>query len=231
MIELTAVNQKYGGTQILWDLDLKIKKGSRTCIMGRNGVGKTTLLKTIMGLLPISSGKLVINDKDMSKSSVEQRPEIGVGYVPQGRHIFPQLTVEENLKISLNCSRQKSKTIPNHIFKLFPVLEEMLHRRGGDLSGGQQQQLAIGRALVLNPDILILDEPNEGIQPNIVQLIRDVLLKLNKEQGMTIILVEQKLPFARAVGENFHLMEKGQVIASGPMDELDDELVSKYLAV
>ena len=231
MIELTAVNQKYGGTQILWDLDLKIKKGSRTCIMGRNGVGKTTLLKTIMGLLPISSGNLVINDKDMSKSSVEQRPEIGVGYVPQGRHIFPQLTVEENLKISLNCSRQKSKTIPNHIFKLFPVLEEMLHRRGGDLSGGQQQQLAIGRALVLNPNILILDEPNEGIQPNIVQLIRDVLLKLNKEQGMTIILVEQKLPFARAVGENFHLMEKGQVIASGPMDELDDELVSKYLAV
>ena len=231
MIELTAVNQKYGGTQILWDLDLKIKKGSRTCIMGRNGVGKTTLLKTIMGLLPISSGNLVINDKDMSKSSVEQRPEIGVGYVPQGRHIFPQLTVEENLKISLNCSRQKSKTIPNHIFKLFPVLEEMLHRRGGDLSGGQQQQLAIGRALVLNPDILILDEPNEGIQPNIVQLIRDVLLKLNKEQGMTIILVEQKLPFARAVGENFHLMEKGQVIASGPMDDLDDELVSKYLAV
>ena len=231
MIELTAVNQKYGGTQILWDLDLKIKKGSRTCIMGRNGVGKTTLLKTIMGLLPISSGNLIINDKEMSKSSVEQRPEIGVGYVPQGRHIFPQLTVEENLKISLNCSRQKSKTIPNHIFKLFPVLEEMLHRRGGDLSGGQQQQLAIGRALVLNPDILILDEPNEGIQPNIVQLIRDVLLKLNKEQGMTIILVEQKLPFARAVGENFHLMEKGQVIASGPMDELDDELVSKYLAV
>mgnify|MGYP003625096859 FL=1 len=231
MIELTAVNQKYGGTQILWDLDLKIKKGSRTCIMGRNGVGKTTLLKTIMGLLPISSGNLVINDKDMSKSSVEQRPEIGVGYVPQGRHIFPQLTVEENLKISLNCSRQKSKTIPNHIFKLFPVLQEMLHRRGGDLSGGQQQQLAIGRALVLNPDILILDEPNEGIQPNIVQLIRDVLLKLNKEQGMTIILVEQKLPFARAVGENFHLMEKGQVIASGAMDELDDELVSKYLAV
>jgi len=231
MIELTSVDQKYGGTQILWDLNLKIEKGSRTCIMGRNGVGKTTLLKTIMGLLPISAGSLVINDKDMSKSSVEQRPEIGVGYVPQGRHIFPQLTVEENLKISLNCSRQKSKTIPHHIYKLFPVLKEMLHRRGGDLSGGQQQQLAIARALVLNPDILILDEPNEGIQPNIVQLIRDVLLKLNKEQGMTIILVEQKLPFARAVGENFHIMEKGQVVASGFMDELNDDIVGKYLAV
>jgi urea transport system ATP-binding protein len=231
MIELTSVDQKYGGTQILWDLDLKIKKGSRTCIMGRNGVGKTTLLQVIMGMLPISSGKLVINDKNMAKSTVELRPEIGVGYVPQGRHIFPLLTVEENLKISLNCKRQKSKTIPEHIYNLFPVLKEMLHRRGGDLSGGQQQQLAIARALVLNPDILILDEPNEGIQPNIVQLIRDVLLKLNKEHGITIVLVEQKLPFARAVGEEFVLLEIGQVIATGPMPELTDELVSKYLAV
>jgi urea transport system ATP-binding protein len=199
--------------------------------MGRNGVGKTTLLQVIMGMLPISSGHLVINDKDMAKSSVESRPEIGVGYVPQGRHIFPLLTVEENLKISLNCNRQKSKTIPEHIYELFPVLKEMLHRRGGDLSGGQQQQLAIARALVLNPDILILDEPNEGIQPNIVQLIRDVLLKLNKEHGITIVLVEQKLPFARAVGEEFVLMEKGHVIATGPMAELTDELVGKYLAV
>lgn len=231
MIELKSVDQKYGGTQILWDLDLNIKKGSRTCIMGRNGVGKTTLLQVIMGMLPISSGSLVINDNDMAKSSVESRPELGVGYVPQGRQIFPLLTVEENLKISLNCKRQKSKTIPNHIYELFPVLKEMLHRRGGDLSGGQQQQLAIARALVLNPDILILDEPNEGIQPNIVQLIRDVLLKLNKEHGITIVLVEQKLPFARAVGEEFVLMEKGQVIATGEMPELTDELVSKYLAV
>lgn len=231
MIELTSVNQKYGGTQILWDLDLKIKKGSRTCIMGRNGVGKTTLLQVIMGMLPISSGSLVINDQNMAKSSVESRPELGLGYVPQGRHIFPLLTVEENLKISLNCKRQKSKTIPEHIYDLFPVLKEMLHRRGGDLSGGQQQQLAIARALVLNPDILILDEPNEGIQPNIVQLIRDVLLKLNKEHGITIVLVEQKLPFARAVGEEFVLMEKGHVIATGPMPELTDELVGKYLAV
>lgn len=231
MIELHSVNQKYGGTQILWDMNLSIKKGSRTCIMGRNGVGKTTLLQVIMGLLPISSGELLINDKNMNKSSVESRPELGVGYVPQGRHIFPQLTVEENLKISLNCKRQASKTIPEHIYELFPVLKEMLHRRGGDLSGGQQQQLAIARALVLNPDILILDEPNEGIQPNIVQLIRDVLLKLNKENGITIVLVEQKLPFARAVGEEFILMEKGQVISSGAMAELTDDLVSKYLAV
>ncbi|EWH10880.1 ABC transporter ATP-binding protein [Catenovulum agarivorans DS-2] len=231
MIELKDVNQKYGGTQILWNLNMKIEKGSRTCIMGRNGVGKTTLLKCIMGMLPVSTGSVTINDLDMTKKSVEQRPEIGVGYVPQGRHIFGQLTVEENLKVSLSCKRQPSKTIPESVFELFPVLKEMLHRRGGDLSGGQQQQLAIARALVLNPDILILDEPNEGIQPNIVQLIRDVLLKLNKEQGMTIVLVEQKLPFARAVGEQFHLMEKGEVVASGPMADLDDELVGKYLAV
>ena len=231
MIELKNVDQKYGGTQILWDMNLTIEKGSRTCIMGRNGVGKTTLLQVIMGMLPISSGSLVINDKDFTKASVESRPDIGVGYVPQGRHIFPQLTVEENLRVSLNCKRQPSKTIPEHIYELFPVLKEMLHRRGGDLSGGQQQQLAIARALVLNPDILILDEPNEGIQPNIVQLIRDVLLKLNKENGMTIVLVEQKLPFARAVGEKFVLMEKGHVMSTGPMSDLNDELVEKYLAV
>ena len=210
---------------------MAIKSGSRTCIMGRNGVGKTTLLKTIMGLLPVSSGKLTFGEQDITHSSVELRPDIGIGYVPQGRHIFPQLTVEENLTVSLNCRRQTSKTIPEHVFELFPVLKEMLHRQGGDLSGGQQQQLAIGRALVLNPNVLILDEPNEGIQPNIVQLIRDVLLKLNKEQGMTIILFEQKLPFARAVGEEFVLMEKGQVISSGPMTELTDKLVGKYLAV
>ena len=231
MITLSAVNQKYAGTQILWDLDLTIKPGSRTCIMGRNGVGKTTLLKTIMGLLPVSSGKLTFGEQDITHSSVELRPDIGIGYVPQGRHIFPQLTVEENLTVSLNCRRQTSKTIPEHVFELFPVLKEMLHRQGGDLSGGQQQQLAIGRALVLNPNVLILDEPNEGIQPNIVQLIRDVLLKLNTEQGMTIILVEQKLPFARAVGEEFVLMEKGQVISTGPMAELTNELVAEYLAV
>ena len=231
MIELTAVDQRYGGTQILWDLNLHIKKGSRTCIMGRNGVGKTTLLKAIMGLLPISAGSMTINGNDVAKASVEARPEMGIGYVPQGRHIFPQLTVEENLKISLNCKRQPSKTIPEHVYELFPVLKEMLHRRGGDLSGGQQQQLAIARALVLNPEVLILDEPNEGIQPNIVQLIRDVLLKLNKEQGITIVLVEQKLPFARAVGEEFVLMEKGHVMSSGPMKDLNDKLVSQYLAV
>ena len=184
-----------------------------------------------MGILPISSGGILIDGTNVSKASIEKRPNIGIGYVPQGRHIFSQLTVEENLKVSLNCKRQTNKSLPTEVFDYFPVLKEMLSRRGGDLSGGQQQQLAIARALVLNPKTLILDEPNEGIQPNIVQLIRDVLLTLNKEKNMTIILVEQKLPFARAVAEQFNLIERGRIVSSGHIDDLSDELVNKYLSV
>lgn len=231
MINVSKINQRYGGSQILWDVDMKIEDGSRTCIMGRNGVGKTTLLKCLMGLLPVSSGSISIDNQQINGKGIELRPNIGLGYVPQGRHIFGQLTVEENLKVSLNCKRQKSRRIPEEIFEYFPVLKEMLTRRGGDLSGGQQQQLAIARALVLNPNTLILDEPNEGIQPNIVQLIRDVLLRLNKEKGMTIVLVEQKLPFAHAVGEQFYLIERGRVVSSGNMPELTDDLVKQYLSV
>ena len=231
MINVSQLNQRYGGSQILWDLNMDIAAGSRTCIMGRNGVGKTTLLKCPMGMLPAASGSITINQQDVTRASIESRANIGVGYVPQGRHIFGQLTVEENLKVSLNCKRQTSRSLPEDIFEYFPVLKEMLQRRGGDLSGGQQQQLAIARALVLNPNMLILDEPNEGIQPNIVQLIRDVLLRLNKEKGMTIVLVEQKLPFARAVGEQFYLMERGKVVSHGAMPELNDDLVKQYLSV
>ena len=231
MINVSQLNQRYGGSQILWDLNMDIAVGSRTCIMGRNGVGKTTLLKCLMGMLPAASGSITINQQDVTRASIESRANIGVGYVPQGRHIFGQLTVEENLKVSLNCKRQTSRSLPEDIFEYFPVLKEMLQRRGGDLSGGQQQQLAIARALVLNPNMLILDEPNEGIQPNIVQLIRDVLLRLNKEKSMTIVLVEQKLPFARAVGEQFYLMERGKVVSHGAMPELNDDLVKQYLSV
>jgi urea transport system ATP-binding protein len=231
MINVSQLNQRYGGSQILWDLNMDIAVGSRTCIMGRNGVGKTTLLKCLMGMLPTASGSITINQQDVTRASIESRANIGVGYVPQGRHIFGQLTVEENLKVSLNCKRQTSRSLPEDIFEYFPVLKEMLQRRGGDLSGGQQQQLAIARALVLNPNMLILDEPNEGIQPNIVQLIRDVLLRLNKEKSMTIVLVEQKLPFARAVGEQFYLMERGKVVSHGAMPELNDDLVKQYLSV
>lgn len=235
MISINKVDQLYGGTQILWGLDLDIEPGSITCIMGRNGVGKTTLLKAIMGLLPIKSGEITMDGQVLNKQSAEKRAYSGIGYVPQGRDIFPMLTVEENLRIGLPVrskrTKETPKEIPEKIFELFPVLKDMLHRRGGDLSGGQQQQLAIGRALVLEPTVLILDEPNEGIQPNIVKQIGDVILKLNEEEGLTVILVEQKLGFARRVGKEFRLMEKGRVVASDKMENLDDSLIKQYLAV
>lgn len=231
MISIRQVNQAYGGTQILWDLELEIEKGSVTCIMGRNGVGKTTLLKCLMGLLPVQSGEIIVDGTDVTRQTAEFRPRNGVGYVPQGRDIFPLLTVEENLRVALGSRPDKSRKIPERIFELFPVLSEMMGRRGGDLSGGQQQQLAIGRALVLDPKVLILDEPNEGIQPNIVQQIGDVILKLNREEGLTVVLVEQKLNFARRVGQEFRLMEKGRVVAQGDMSGLTDDLVSRHLAV
>lgn len=235
MISINKVDQLYGGTQILWGLDLDIVPGSITCIMGRNGVGKTTLLKAIMGLLPIKNGEITMEGETLNKQSAEKRAYSGIGYVPQGRDIFPMLTVEENLRIGLPVRSKRTKDspkeIPEKIFELFPVLKDMQHRRGGDLSGGQQQQLAIGRALVLEPKVLILDEPNEGIQPNIVKQIGDVILKLNAEEGLTVILVEQKLGFARRVGKEFRLMEKGRIVAADKMENLNDTLIKQYLAV
>ncbi|ATX75877.1 MULTISPECIES: urea ABC transporter ATP-binding subunit UrtE [Reinekea] len=231
MIRINQVDQRYGGTQILWGLNLDIAEGSCTCIMGRNGVGKTTLLKTLMGLLPISAGEILLQGQALHTQTAEQRAPLGIGYVPQGREIFPLLTVEENLRLGLPVRTDKAKDIPDKIFELFPVLHDMLARRGGDLSGGQQQQLAIGRALVIDPKVLILDEPNEGIQPNIVKQIGDVILKLNAEEGLTVILIEQKLGFARRVGKEFRLMEKGQIVAADKMDNLNDELIRQYLAV
>lgn len=231
MISASGVNQRYGSTQILWDLDLHIEPGACICIMGRNGVGKTTLLKAIMGLLPLESGDIKFDNKSLHGISTEVRARQGIGYVPQGRDIFPLLTVEENLRVALAGRRDDAKRIPDKIYELFPVLKDMLHRRGGDLSGGQQQQLAIGRALVLDPKVLILDEPNEGIQPNIVKQIGDVILKLNKEDGLTVILVEQKLGFARKVGKHFYLMEKGRIVANDVMASLSEALIRQYLAV
>lgn len=231
MIAIEKVNQKYGGTQILWELDMQIAEGSCTCIMGRNGVGKTTLLKCLMGLLPINGGDIRYRGQAIQSKPAESRAHMGIGYVPQGRDIFPLLTVEENLLTGLPCRKGCSKKIPDKIFELFPVLADMLHRRGGDLSGGQQQQLAIGRALVIEPKLLILDEPNEGIQPNIVKQIGDVILKLNQEEGLTVVLVEQKLAFARRVGMEFRLMEKGRVVASGAMAGLSNQLIKQHLAV
>ena len=231
MLSIQGINQFYNQSHILRDLDLELKEGSCSCLLGRNGVGKTTLLKCITGLLPVKSGQISLMGRDITKLSTENRARSGIGYVPQGREIFPLLTVEENLKISLGARPDRARQIPAHIYELFPVLKEMKHRRGGDLSGGQQQQLAIGRALVLDPKLLILDEPTEGIQPNIVRDISDVIRKLNTELGLTVLLVEQKLPFARRAAESFFIMERGRMVANGPMTELNDDLIQRYLTV
>ena len=225
------MNQFYGESHTLWDLDLTVKEGECSVLMGRNGVGKTTLLDCVMGHNKIKQGEIRFMGEDISKLTVEKRPYIGIGYVPQGRQIFPLMTVEENLQIGLPVLPRGARKIPDYIFDLFPVLKEMLARRGGDLSGGQQQQLAIARALVVNPKLLILDEPTEGIQPNIVQQIGDIIRQLNQELGLTVLLVEQKLPFARKVGDVFTLLDRGRNVAAGSMDQLDDTLVSKYLTV
>jgi len=231
MLQVKQLNQYYGESHTLWDLDLHLPKGQCTCLMGRNGVGKTTLLQCIMGLLPIKSGEIIYQDKPLHQYDAEHRAGLGVGYVPQGRQIFPLLTVEDNLRIGLAARKDKQKTIPPFIFELFPVLKTMLKRRGGDLSGGQQQQLAIGRALVINPQLLILDEPTEGIQPNIVQEIGDIIRQLNQEMGLTFLLVEQKLPFARRVADRFCLLDRGRDVATGLISELDEQLIQRYLTV
>jgi urea transport system ATP-binding protein len=231
LLAVKALNQSYGGSHTLWDVDLDVPEGSRTCLMGRNGMGKTTLLKCIMGLLSATSGTLDFAGRDLLGLPAEARARLGIGYVPQGRDIFPQLTVEENLRVGLGVRKNGARSIPPKIFELFPVLKQMMHRRGGDLSGGQQQQLAIGRALVLEPTLLILDEPTEGIQPNIVHEIGDIILKLNREIGVTMLLVEQKLPFARRVASEFRILEKGRCVAGGPINRLTDDVVGLHLSV
>ena len=231
MLRVEKINQFYGQSHIIWDLDLNVKQGQCTVLMGRNGVGKTTLLKCIMGELSLSSGAILFEDEDISSLNTESRPRKGIGYVPQGRQIFPLLTVEENLQIGLPVLARGERKIADYIFDLFPVLKDMLARRGGDLSGGQQQQLAIARALVVKPKLLILDEPTEGIQPNIVQEIGDIIVKLNEQLGLTVLLVEQKLPFARRVGDQFCILDRGCAIAQGDIKDLNDNLIQQYLTV
>src|SRR5688500_3929849 len=224
------INQFYGQSHTLWDVNLSLREGKCTCLMGRNGVGKTTLLKTIMGLVQ-ATGSVQFTGTELLGKRPELRARLGIGYVPQGREIFPQLTVEENLRVGLGVRRNGPRAVPPAIYDLFPVLKTMRQRRGGDLSGGQQQQLAIGRALVLEPSLLILDEPTEGIQPNIVHEIGDIILKLNEDAGLTVLLVEQKLPFARRVASDFRILEKGRCVASGPIGDLTDGLVRAHLSV
>jgi urea transport system ATP-binding protein len=231
MLKIEDLNQYYGQSHTLWDLNLDVPEGECTVLMGRNGVGKTTLLQCIMGLLPVRSGVMQYGGHDLRKVAAESRASLGIGYVPQGRQIFPLMSVEENLLIGLPARRDGLRKVPDFIYELFPVLKEMLGRRGGDLSGGQQQQLAIGRALVTDPKLLILDEPTEGIQPNIVAEIGSIVRKLNREMGLTVLLVEQKLPFARKVADRFCLLDRGRAVATGMMGELNEELIQQYLTV
>ena len=225
------MNQFYGESHTLWDVDLDVLSGKCTCLMGRNGVGKTTLLKSIMGLLPVSSGSILFEGTELTGRPAELRARKGIGYVPQGREIFTQLSVEENLRVALLARDDGLREIPEYIFEIFPVLKQMLNRRGGDLSGGQQQQLAIGRALSINPKLLILDEPTEGIQPNIVHEIGDIILRLNEEKGLTILLVEQKLPFARRVAQSFCILDKGRDVATDAIENLEEDIINRYLKV
>lgn len=227
-LNASGVNQFYGQSHTLWNAGVVVPPGACVCLMGRNGVGKTTLLKVIMGLLPPTSGTLTFGDKPLAPKRPELRARVGIGYVPQGREIFPQLTVEDNLRLGLTV--KGGGEIPARVFELFPVLRKMLGRRGGDLSGGQQQQLAIGRALASGPALLILDEPTEGIQPNIVHEIGDIIIRLNRE-GLSVLLVEQKLPFARRVADTFCIMDRGRTVAEGKMADLGDELVRRHLVV
>ncbi|MCH2567383.1 MAG: urea ABC transporter ATP-binding subunit UrtE [Pseudomonadales bacterium] len=231
MLTLADINQSYGQSHTLWDISLEIPKGGCVSLIGRNGVGKTTLLNCIMGLLRLDSGTIIFDGKDISGMPPESRAAMGIGYVPQGRMIFPLLTVHENLQTGMAALPRRERRIPEMIFELFPVLRDMLDRRGGDLSGGQQQQLAIARALVLTPRLLILDEPTEGIQPNIVQQIGDIISKLNQELGLTVLVVEQKLPFVKRVTNRFSIMTKGSIVADDEMPALSDALIAEHLSV
>ncbi|MDR2338535.1 MAG: urea ABC transporter ATP-binding subunit UrtE [Deltaproteobacteria bacterium] len=231
MLRVEGLSQFYGKSNILRDVDLDVPDGECTCLMGRNGVGKTTLLRCLMGLTPNRAGKILYKDRDITRLRPEERARLGIGYVPQGRQIFPLLTVGENLQVGLPARRKPTKGIPSFVYGFFPVLKEMLGRRGGDLSGGQQQQLAIARALVLEPEFLILDEPTEGIQPNIVQGIIATVKRLIAEMGMTVLQVEQKVPVARKAGDRYAIMERGHIVDSGDMADLSEEKIRNFLSV
>jgi len=230
LLEARDLHQYYGGSHTLRGVSVTVPEGSCTCVMGRNGVGKTTLLKAIMGLTPSRSGSVRFDDRELVGTKTSMRAHVGIGYVPQGREIFPELTVQENLSLGALAVRRTS-AIPDLVFRLFPVLRSMLKRRGGDLSGGQQQQLAIARALAIGPKCILLDEPTEGIQPSVVHELGDVIRRLYKEENVSVLLVEQKLPFARRVAERFFLMDRGAVVAAGAMQALTDDLVRRHLTV
>jgi urea transport system ATP-binding protein len=230
MLKIQNVNQYYGGSHILRDVSLEAEVGKVTVILGRNGVGKTTLLKSLMGLVPIKSGAIELDGKPIQKLTPYERARLGLGFVPQGREIFARLTVEENLRMGL-AYRPAGTPIPEELFELFPVLKQMLGRRGGDLSGGQQQQLAIARALAAQPRVLILDEPTEGIQPSIIKDIGRVIRMLADRGTMAIVLVEQYYDFAQELADQYAVMERGAVVARGQGSEMEAKGVRNLVAI
>ncbi|MEM7738538.1 MAG: urea ABC transporter ATP-binding subunit UrtE [Deinococcota bacterium] len=243
MLELRHISSSYGQSRVLWDVTLDIQPGESVALLGRNGVGKTTLLKTIMGLQAINAGQLYYRERNITRLASHKRAQQGIAYVPQGRGIFANLTVTENLEVALAAYLSRENTdkarrnlgrpqnIPSYIFQLFPVLEDLGNFKGGNLSGGQQQQLAIARALVTRPQILLLDEPTEGIQPSIVQQIEVALGRVRSELGVAVLLVEQYLDFAWRFAERFYIMQKGEVVEQGHTQQTDQDAVSKYLSV
>jgi urea transport system ATP-binding protein len=230
MLEIHNLNQYYGGSHILRDVSLHVPAGKCTTLLGRNGVGKTTLLRVLMGLLPARSGHIRLDRDDIARLPPYARASLGLGYVPQGRDIFPRLTVQENLEMGL-ATRKRRDGVPALVFEMFPVLKEMLSRRGGDLSGGQQQQLAIGRALALRPKILILDEPTEGIQPSIIKDNERAIRKLVSGGDMASLLVEQYYDFAKALADRYVVMSRGEIVAQGDGADMDADGVRGLLAV
>lgn len=230
LLRIDGIQQYYGSSHILRDVSFSARRGEVTVVLGRNGVGKTTLLKSLMGLVPIKSGRMTVDGVDMSAANPYERAKLGLGYVPQGREIFPRLTVQENLLMGL-ANKSAATPIPSELFELFPVLQQMLHRRGGDLSGGQQQQLAIARALASQPKVLILDEPTEGIQPSIIKDIGRVIRMLADRGEMAIVLVEQYYDFAEALADRFVVIERGEVVAAGAGSEMSSRGIRQLVAI
>jgi len=230
MLKLDNLYSYYGKSPIIQGMTIQIPEGGFLAVLGRNGVGKTTLLRSILGLTDKVEGSIHFDGVSLTELATAKRVLFGIGYIPQGRQIIPKFTVRENILMGTYARTDGERKIPDYIFEMFPILKEFLNRKGGDLSGGQQQQLAIARALAMEPKMLILDEPTEGIQPNVVRQIEETIIRLNKEFGLTIVLVEQNISFAREASEQFILMDKGRAILEGVTSDLTDELVEKHLS-
>ena len=228
MLKIEQMDAYYGESRVIPGLNLQVKKGEITCLIGRNGVGKSTTLKSIMGLVKTPTGRILLADQDIIHMKTYDRVKKGIGYVPQGRDIFPQMTVQENIELGLQALGGKGK-VPEYIYDLFPILPKFAKRKGGDLSGGQQQQLAIARALVTDPKILILDEPTEGIQPSIIQDIGEAIRRVNKELDITVLIVEQYLDFVLGISDALYVMEKGSIVLQGRTKEVDPRKVQKMM--